>query len=192
MREDASLTSLLVLVASSDERAFSIFYTRTKAKVFQTCLQICNDHSASEEVTTDVFRTVWLKAAAFDAKRSSPITWICAIARNRSIDWLRSNSRHLAASIDDALFVIDESQRTHEDAVLRGHYRLAIAAIAKLPEPKRQALNLAFFDELSGRDIALRLDTPVATVKSWIRRGLIDLRREFDDIPQNEPLYQLS
>ena len=68
------------------------FTTMTSAKLFGVCLRILNDRSEAEDVLQEVYITVWRKAGGFDASRSSPITWLVAIARNRAIDRPRSGA----------------------------------------------------------------------------------------------------
>src|SRR5437016_9486537 len=87
----SQLAAALARVAAGDRAALRIVYQDTSAKLFGVCLRILNDRSEAEEVLQDVFVTVWRKAASFDATRASPITWLVAIARNRSIDRLRSS-----------------------------------------------------------------------------------------------------
>ena len=102
MDADASrnqLAAALVRVAAGDRAALRIVYQDTSAKLFGVCLRILNDRSEAEDVLQEVYVTVWRKAGSFDPGRASPITWLVAIARNRSIDRLRSSavSRRIGA-----------------------------------------------------------------------------------------------
>src|ERR671936_2997144 len=82
----------LVRVAGGDRAALRLVYQDTSAKLFGVCLRILKDRSEAEDVLQDVYVTVWRKAATFDPGRASPITWMVAIARNRSTDRLRASS----------------------------------------------------------------------------------------------------
>lgn len=179
-RDAPCLASLLQLVSEGDERAFSLFYVHTRVKVTHTCMAICANQSASDDVAADVYRTIWLKAYLYEAARSSPVTWICAIARNRSIDWLRRSRQLDLIDIDAASSIMDITAETHESFARRADYAVAISALAKLSEPKRRAITYAFLDEMPYHHIANRMGAPLGTVKSWIRRGLLDLRHDFD------------
>src|SRR5437763_12242213 len=86
----SQLAAALARVAGGDRAALRIVYQDTSAKLFGVCLRILNDKSEAEDVLQDVYLTVWRKAASFDPTRASPITWLVAIARNRSIDRLRA------------------------------------------------------------------------------------------------------
>src|ERR1700726_4921062 len=102
------LVAALARVAGGDRAALQIVYQGTSAKLFGVCLRILNDRSEAEDVLQEVYLTVWRKAASFDPARASPITWLVAIARNRSIDRLRAAAgRRRMDSIDAAEEVQD-------------------------------------------------------------------------------------
>src|SRR5262245_28834856 len=88
----SQLAAALVRVAAGDRAALRLIYQDTSAKLFGVCLRILNDRGEAEDVLQDVYVTVWRKAATFDPSRASPITWMVAIARNRSIDRLRASA----------------------------------------------------------------------------------------------------
>src|SRR5205809_8108685 len=88
----SQLVAALVRVAAGDRAALRMVYQDTSAKLFGVCLRILKDRSEAEDVLQDVYVTVWRKADSFDPGRASPITWMVAIARNRSIDRLRSRA----------------------------------------------------------------------------------------------------
>jgi RNA polymerase sigma-70 factor (ECF subfamily) len=84
------LADRLARVAQGDRQALAAVYRDTSAKLFGICLRILGDRGEAEDVLQEVYLTVWNKAGAFDATRASPITWLVAIARNRSLDRLRA------------------------------------------------------------------------------------------------------
>src|ERR1700681_5041105 len=88
----SQLVAALARVAGGDRAALRIVYRDTSAKLFGVCLRILNDRSEAEDVLHEVYLTVWCKAASFDPARASPITWLVAVARNRSIDRLRAGA----------------------------------------------------------------------------------------------------
>src|SRR5579864_2352165 len=88
----SQLVAALARVAGGDRAALQIVYQDTSAKLFGVCLRILNDRSEAEDVLQEVYLTVWRKAASFDPARASPITWLVAIARNRTIDRLRATA----------------------------------------------------------------------------------------------------
>ena len=78
------LVAAINRVAGGDRAALRLVYSKTSAKLFGVCLRILGDRSEAEDVLQDVYLTVWRKAASFDEAVASPITWLVAIARNRS------------------------------------------------------------------------------------------------------------
>src|ERR1700704_849135 len=86
----SQLAAALVRVAGGDRAALRIVYQDTSAKLYGVCLRILKDRAEAEDVLQEVYVTVWRKAGSFDPGRASPITWLVAIARNRSIDRLRA------------------------------------------------------------------------------------------------------
>lgn len=85
------LVGTLSRVARGEQEALRELYAATASKLFGVCLRISHDREAAEDILQDVYLKVWNKAGRFDAARASPITWLCAIARNTAIDWRRAN-----------------------------------------------------------------------------------------------------
>jgi RNA polymerase sigma-70 factor (ECF subfamily) len=132
----------------------------------------------AEEVTQDVFLRIWQRADTFQPGTASVLAWLLAITRNRSIDELRSRrgvvrrqetAEQPRAPADDA----HDPQRRAEDRLLADDVRRVLAG---LPMRQRRALELSIFGGLSHSEIAAALDTPLGTVKSWLRQGLRQLR----------------
>jgi RNA polymerase sigma-70 factor (ECF subfamily) len=163
--------ALVARLAQRDESALRELHRRHAALVFGVASRIVGPTSA-EDVVQDVFVTLWNKHASFDAARGPFTPWLVQITRRRAINSLRSSRAHGATHADvvDELASdtapADESQwRAHRQEVIR-------AAVDALPEAQRQALSLAFFDELTHEQIAKVLGTPVGTAKSRIRLAL--------------------
>src|SRR5215468_5099264 len=104
----SQLVAALARVAGGDRAALQLVYQDTSAKLCGVVVRILNDKGEAEDVLQEVYLTVWRKAATFDPARASPITWLVAIARNRSIDRLRSVAgRRRLAPIESAEDVHD-------------------------------------------------------------------------------------
>jgi RNA polymerase sigma factor (sigma-70 family) len=173
----SQLAAALVRVASGDRAALRIVYDDTSAKLFGVCLRILNDRSEAEDVLQDVYVTVWRKAGTFDPGRASPITWLVAIARNRSIDRLRAGAAsrrtdpiETAAEMPDAAPVAVELLQQAQE-----HARLA-TCLGELEERHAAAIREAFMNGLTYEELAGRMNVPLGTMKSWVRRGLLKLR----------------
>lgn len=171
------LVAAMLRVAAGERTALQTAYRLTSAKLFGVCLRILHDRAEAEDVLQEVYLTVWQKAAEFDPARSSPMTWLITIARNRAIDRLRSKggSRRMepieaATDIADAAPSADDSLADSEaSARLR-------ACLDGLANHEQNALRGAFFDGNTYEELAARMSVPLGTMKSWIRRALQKLK----------------
>ena len=178
MRGSSQLTDLVRRVAQGDEPALKELFERTSPKLFGICLRILNDKQDAEDALQDVYVSVWRRAASFDADRSSPITWLATIARNRSIDRLRSGQRHRSSSpLEDGFEIADSSSDSFEVAALAQEGARLRDCMDKLETRQCGAIRDAFFDGLAYSQLAERAGVPLGTMKSWIRRGLQSLRK---------------
>lgn len=169
--------TLLELIRSQDESALSSLYERYSRLLYSIALRITGDAGSAEECTQDVFQSVWLRAAQFRPNVGSVQTWLSSIARHRAIDEVRSRWQRARQTE----IAIDALPNLHE-AMERGWDQLAVlradmlAALASLPVKQRQAIELAFYGDLTSTEIAARLGVSVGTIKSRLRLGLERLR----------------
>ncbi len=171
------IATALGRIPTGDRAALQTVYRLTSAKLFGVCLRILGERGEAEDALQEVYVTVWRKAADFDANRASPMTWLIAIARNRSIDRLRASrySRNMdpigaAGEIADAGPGADRAlESVQEHARLHG-------CLDGLASHERAALHGAFFDGNTYEDLAMRMKVPLGTMKSWIRRAMIKLK----------------
>lgn len=166
----------LAKIATGDKSALKDVYERTQAKLFGVCLRILNDRREAEDVLQDVYLSVWLKAADFDAGRASPITWLATIARNRSIDRVRQIGRRDEKDIDTALDIADGSPDAFENLSAEDDRQRLESCIGELDERTGQAIRTAFFGGVTYQELADKAEVPLGTMKSVIRRGLIKLK----------------
>lgn len=172
-------SNLLARAGGGDREAFRLLYARFSAPLFSLALRIVGDRGEAEEMTQDAFVKIWRNAASYDARKSRPFTWAVTIMRRTCFDHLRKRRRipvttPLATEAGTAAgFPAGENLReaieAQEDS---GHLR---RALAELPTGQRGALELALFSDKTHAEIASSLGQPIGTVKSWIRRGLVDL-----------------
>ena len=173
----AILVAALARVAAGERNALQTVYRLTSAKLFGVCLRILNDRAEAEDVLQEVYVTVWQKAADFDPKRASPMTWLITIARNRAIDRLRASGQtRRMQPIEEATDVADAAPLATsilEDAEANAKLRGCLGGLA---EHEQKALRGAFFDGNTYEELAARMSVPLGTMKSWIRRALVKLK----------------
>lgn len=171
------LSALLRACAGGDRAAFEALYGRTSAKLFGICLRISGQPGEAEEALQDAYLAIWRKAGQFDARLASPITWLAMIARNKAIDRVRADRVGRAAvPIDLSAELADDNPSVAAQAEAQAEARRLQSCIGQLPGEQRNAIRIAFFEGITYEEIAARSDTPLGTVKSWIRRGLIKLK----------------
>jgi RNA polymerase sigma-70 factor (ECF subfamily) len=163
--------ALVARLAAKDEDALRELHRRHAALVFAVAARFVGNATA-EEVVQDVFVTLWAKHAMFDPARGAFKPWLLQITRRRALNGLR-RARNERSDGDEALSQVEAESVTPDDADWLAHRRAVIrAAVDALPEAQRQALSLAFFEELTHEQIARALGTPIGTAKTRIRLAL--------------------
>ena len=174
-RDELSLA--LGATGRGDRAAFRRVYESTSAKLLGVCLRILADRQLAEDVLQDTYLTVWRKAESFDPSRASPITWLVTIARNRSIDRLRSGANLRKSAPIDAAHEVADDAPTPADALQTGDdVRRLNGCLETLDDKVGGAIRTAFMEGVTYDTLAARENVPLGTMKSWIRRGLLRLR----------------
>jgi RNA polymerase sigma-70 factor, ECF subfamily len=180
LEQDAArkqLVAALARVAGGDRGALQLLYRDTSAKLFAVCVRILRDEGEAEDVLQDVYTTVWQRAGTFDPARASPITWLVAIARNRSIDRLRSGAMAARTrTMEEADDVSDNAPNALAQIESLQEERRLTDCLGELEPRHAVAIRFAFIDGMTYDELARRMNVPLGTMKSWIRRSLLRLR----------------
>jgi len=178
-RHDSSDEELMLQLAHGRQEALGPLYSRYGPLIFNLAAHSL-DRAAAEEIVQDVFLTVWRNAAVFDPERGAFRPWVLQIAHFRVLNELRRRTRRPQLESDpDGLLLagLPDQGPAPEEAAWRDSLRSAVhAAFEELPPPQRQALDLAFFKDLSHEQVAAELKIPLGTAKTRIRAGLGKLR----------------
>lgn len=173
--EAGLLHGLIERCAVGDKVAFQRLYDLQAARLHGVALRITRQTSLAADAVHDAFLQVWQQAARFDAERGTPEIWLTALVRYRALDIARRLGREQGG------YEPPEEADTQPDALSRLMADADGAALhrclAELEPDRRSLLVSAFVDGLSHSQIATRSDLPLGTIKSWIRRALLGLRR---------------
>lgn len=168
---------LLAMVARGDQEAFAALYDRLAPSVLGVVRGVVRDPAQSEEVAQEVLVEVWKQASRFDEERGSARTWILTIAHRRAVDRVRSEQAH--RNRDERIGRRDR-QRPFDEVAERVETRLEHRAVREaldsLTDLQREAVELAYYRGLTYREVAELLDTPLGTIKTRMRDGMIRLR----------------
>ena len=178
----ASLTKVMTIylaydaIAKGDEAAFERLYAATRAKLYGVVLRILRRQDLADEVIQECYVKIWSSAGRFNPALASPITWMVSIARNRAIDLVRKRGE---ASLEDEPQALEIAADTPDPLARREmneELKRLLGCVGKL-EPERQRLVLlAYYNGWSREQLAAKFDTPVNTVKTWLRRSMLEIR----------------
>ena len=144
-------------------------------------LRILRDRAEAEEILQEVFVLVWNRAATYNAELGPPAAWLVGIARNRSIDRLRSNSARRRA-IESVRVDVESNESPETDASLGEEQRAIRQALDSIPREQRDLIEEAYFFGFTHSELAERHKLPLGTVKTRIRTGLLALRERLSQI----------
>ena len=172
---------LLHAVVRRDEGALAALYDRYRVILFGLLVRILNSREEAEDVLQEVFLQVWRRAADFDEQRGRPFTWLVTLTRSRAIDRLRVLAARQRLADSAAQEATEEASDAVADTLHAEQREIVARALASLPEEQRRTLKLAYFEGLTQSEIATRLGTPLGTVKTRMRAGMMKLRELLGD-----------
>jgi RNA polymerase sigma-70 factor (ECF subfamily) len=175
-RDRDGLATLLAAVAAGDKSAFARLYGLTSRKLYGVALRILRDRGAAEDIVQEVYFRIWRNAASFDVKLASPIAWMASIVRHCAIDTLRKHKLE-TVDVDDESTRIAANEPDPADEIDMAQRRaIAFAAIRKMDPAKRNLIMLAYIREQSRDSLAKVYGVPSGTIKTNLRRSLMELR----------------
>ena len=163
------------------EDAFRRLYDFTSSKLYGVALRVVGNREWAEDVLQDAFMNVWRVAGTYRSSLSPPLAWMGVVVRSRALDFLRrrqaerldaartAESSVIETIADDAAGPMDTAQASEQAWALH-------ECLRKLEARQREVLSLAYMRDLSHGELAAQLKLPLGTVKSWIRRGIEQLR----------------
>lgn len=167
--------AVVALVARSDEQALAELYDRFGRVAYGLALRIVRDQALAEDAVQEAFLAAWRRADTFLPERAKASTWLLTLVHRRAVDLVRREERRRAEPIQPADDPVDE--RALDDAVWLRYERARVqAALRRLPDQQREALELAYYGGFTQSELAERLGQPLGTIKSRMFSGLAQLR----------------
>lgn len=181
LHPDHELIDLLDRIATQEHAALKRLYERTSSQFFGLALRIMRNRDAAEDVLQESFLTIWRSAGSYRASLSPPMAWMGLIVRSRALDALRKRSTDRAElhhELDEDLAQTLEGESPNPmDAAHASEQAFALhQCLGKLDHKQREVVSLAYLRDQSHGELAEQLRLPLGTVKTWIRRGLEQLR----------------
>jgi RNA polymerase sigma-70 factor, ECF subfamily len=169
------LAAALQRTARGDKAAFRLVYEATSLKLYGIVVRILGRRDLADEVLQEVYVRVWQRAGEFDSASGSPITWLATIARNLALDQARRKSPRSIEEFPEVLELPsdDNPAATYERSE---DLRRLQTCIEGLEPDRKELVLLVYYYGLTREEISGRIGRPVATVKTWLRRSLAQLR----------------
>ena len=176
MLTPAELVWLLASVAKGDEAAFERLYEATRAKLFGVVLRILRRQDLAEEVIQEAYVKIWNNAGQFNPGMASPITWMVSIARNRAIDVVRKRSETSIEEEPAAMEVASDTPDPLARREMTEELKRILECVGQLDPERQKLVLLAYYNGWSREQLAEKFNTPLNTVKTWLRRSMLEIR----------------
>ena len=175
---DFDHAAALAAIARGSEDALQRLYRHEARFLLGVAVRIVRDRALAEDVLHDAFIAIWQKAGSYDASRGEARGWIYSIVRHRALSLVRSSLRLVPADEE----VIEAIEAEHAVASLADAFEIEAdlgrlqGCLERLDVAKRNSILYAYVDGCTHGEIAQRLQSPLGTVKAWIKRGLASLK----------------
>lgn len=178
MSSDQENIQLLKDIAAGSRQAFDIFYEKYISFVYQIAFSIVHNHAEAEDICHDVFLEVYQKARQYSEEKGSIKAWLAVKTKSRSLDRLRKNKDLLIHRLEN----LSESKKMEPGADLQFLHslekHLIIEALKAIPIEQREAIIRSYYNGETHNEIAMTMKKPLGSVKSLIRYGLNNLRKQ--------------
>jgi len=165
------LADLLVKMATQDKRAFARLYRLTSSKLFAISLRILKQESLAQDCLQEAYLSIWQQAGSYKPDLAAPMTWMTTIVRNRAIDQLRKQSRDAYSNESE----IELANTASENPFNTDHMSIG-PCMDELKNEQKESIQRAYLEGLTHMELAEKMSRPVGTIKTWIRRGLMQLK----------------
>lgn len=175
--DQEDLMRLLFQVAHQDRKAFEQLYEAIAARMFGLCMKLAGQRELAEEALQEAFIQIWHHAGEYHDGRGTPMGWMMTIARYRTLDLIRSRKVRQTSGDDHLEHVEDQRAGPLDDSLRNAGSAQLTGCLEELTDVQRDSILLSYYRGFTHEELAQALSSPIGTVKSWIRRGLLALKR---------------
>ncbi|MEH7379562.1 RNA polymerase sigma factor [Bacillus sp. JJ1533] len=176
MDQNQESIELLQKILNGSREAFDLFYEKHYSFVYNIALHIIGDHREAEDVSHDVFLEVFQKIRQYNSSKGSVRAWLAIKTKSRSLDRLRKNKPILINRLEDILTKKEKGADLQFLSELQKS--IIIEALNHLPDEQREALIRSYFQGETHKEIADSMEKPLGSIKSLIRYGINNLRKQ--------------
>lgn len=178
---DAQLIALITRIGEQDQQALRELYDLTSGKLFGLALRVVQSRDHAEDVIQETYLNIWRIAIDYRAPLSPPMAWMGVIVRSRSLDFLRRRASQRADTVDELDSVLSDTIEGDSvnplDVAQASEQAWALhQCLSQLENKQREVVSLAYLRDLSHSELADQLQLPLGTIKTWIRRGIEQMR----------------
>src|SRR5262249_13353284 len=173
--DHVSDNGLVALCARGDRDALAVLYDRHGRAAYSLARRILSDATLAEDAVQEAFLAIWKQASRFDARRARPSTWILAVVHHKAIDIVRREAVRRTDG-EEGMRDVAADDNVPRDAWLSLQRAHVQEALAQLPDPQREVIELAHFAGYTQSELADRLSEPIGTIKSRTHTALARLR----------------
>jgi RNA polymerase sigma-70 factor (ECF subfamily) len=175
------LVDLIRATARHDQRAFAQLYAATSGKLYGIALRVLRRRDLAEDVVQEAYLRIWHHAERYDPARGSAMTWMAAIVRHLAIDMVRNPATQASGGEADLLALPADTPHPLDEITLAEKRRRAFTVLRDLDPVKRRLIIAAYLHGESREQLARRFGAPVNTIKTWLRRAVMEIRAGLDD-----------
>jgi RNA polymerase sigma-70 factor (ECF subfamily) len=181
LNPDTTLIALIDRIALADEKALRELYELASPKLYGVAVRVVTNREWAEDVLQEAFINIWRIAGDYRATLSPPMAWMALVVRSRGLDFLRRRASERAdrmQELDDVISdtVAGDSPNPMDTAQASEQAKALHNCLSLLDNKQREVVSLAYMRDMSHGELAEQLKLPLGTVKTWIRRGLEQLR----------------
>ncbi len=175
MNARSEIEAIIARIGIGDRAAFSTLYDATSAKLFGVCLRVLNNRADAEDALQDAYVRIWQNADRYAAGGYSPMTWLITLTRNLAIDRLRARKAP-TVELDQVHELRDRGPTPELAAIAASEKSRVDTCLEELAPERAGAVRGAYLRGETYRELAERLDVPLNTMRTWLRRSLLQLR----------------